>query len=482
MTISEHLTRQTAVLCFWALLSGLLAAPVAYSQEPTADERIRALELELERQREISERQQAVLRELQTELGLLQAAQQSEQGVETAAVQEPVPATAPSPEVGTTAKAPGKGPTMEISGWMNLDLIYDFDRVAPEYEATLVPTTIPTQPGIYGSDGNFIASVKQSKLSFKGESETPLGRGSAWLEFDLFGTGASAGETTFNLRHAWIELGGWGAGQTWTTFMDISTWPNVYDWWGPSAMSLNRNVQLRYTFADPGRDWQVALAIEKQNGSFNVDPIDELAPALAEDVTTKSELPDFIARWRLEKDWGHVQVAGVARKLNYETIGTPNNNPSGDEFGWGFNVTGIFNTVGRDQIKYGLTFGEGIASFMNDGGGSNLALASEGGGLDVVSMESVGYMLYYDHYWSDRWSSSIGFSQNDNKLTSLQDEEQPDKVTYASTNLFYTGSTAYLLGLELLYGKLEVGNGSDGSDFRAQFTARYNFANKFTSR
>lgn len=388
-----------------------------------------------------------------------------------------LPALAEDPDASTDIPT-----TMEISGWASVDLIYDFDRVAPEYEETLVPTTIPTTPGLYGSDGKFIASVKQSKLSFTSKGQTPFGAASAWIEFDLFGTGDNAGQTTFNLRHAWIELGNWGAGQTWSTFMDISTWPNVYDWWGPSAMALNRNVQLRYTFPKGDGDSQFALALEKQNGSFNVGILNELAPDFADNVTTKSELPDFIARWRIEKDWGHFQAAGVYRRLVFETVGTPDNKPSGDESGWGLNLTGIVNVFGRDQVKYGLTFGRGIASFINDGGGSNLALEFGGGGGNVIAMESLGFLLYYDHYWSDHWSSSIGFSQNDNELTDLQIGEEPDKVTYASTNLFYTASSTLQLGVEALYGKLEVANGSSGSDFRVQFTARYSFSNKFNSR
>jgi len=435
----------------------LLAAFPSYAQTSDDASTIRALEEDLARQKEALARLEAELERLKTA--------GTDEALETAeAAPTPVPTS------------------VEIAGYANVDLIYDFDRVAPEYDATLVPTTIPTVPGQYGSDGNFIASVKQTKLSITSRGQTPLGAASALFEFDLFGTGSDAGATTFNLRHAWIELGNWGIGQTWTTFMDISTWPNVYDWWGPSAMALNRNVQLRYTFPQAIGGGQLALALEKQNGSFNVDPLNALAPALAESVSTKSELPDLIARWRLERDWGHFQAAAVLRKLSYETLLTPNNNPSGDETGWGLNLTGIINTVGRDQLKLGLTFGEGIASFINDGGGSNLALDSEGAGIDVVTTDSVGFLLYYDHYWSDEWSSSIGFSQNDNDLTSVQVDEEPDKVSYASTNLFYTASPAFALGLEALYGKLDVGNGSSGSDFRIQFTARYNFSHRIDTR
>ena len=354
-----------------------------------------------------------------------------------------------------------------------MDMIYDFDRVAPDYEATLVPTTIPTEEGEFGTDGNFIYSVKQSRLSFNGETETRHGDATSLIEFDLFGTGDDAGRTTFNFRHAWFTVGPWGVGQTWSTFMDISTWPNVVDWWGPSGMALNRNPQLRYTI--PMGQSSLAFALEQQNASFNAGVFTELTPGLAENAQAKSELPDFIAQYRSVNDWGHVQIAGVARHLTAELRET---NVDENAFGYGLNLTGIINTVGRDQLKFGLTGGEGIASFINDGGGSNLAPDADG----ITAVPSYGYMLYYDRYWSDQWSSSLGFSQNFNDTTELQTGGEVDNVTYISGNVLYQPSPSLLTGLEALYGERENVNGDDGSDFRIQFSAKYNFDHRYDSK
>ena len=457
-------------ISLWLLVLGMLAVSPGLAQEETTEERLRELEDQLAEQRALNEQQRIALERLQAELADLRSAAAEPPAVATAAeededVEEPTE----------------RGPSLEISGWANLDMIYDFDRVAPIYEATMVPTTIPTEPGVFGSDGNFITSIKQSRVSLVSEFPTPLGDGKAWIEFDLFGTGDDAGRTAFNLRHAWLEVGRLGAGQTWSTFMDISTWPNVYDWWGPSGMALNRNPMIRYTvpFDDAGSHFAVAL--EAQNASFNVGILDELAPGLAEDLNPKTELPDLILRWRKEDDWGHFQIAGVARHLAWETLEAPGNEPKGDTFGWGFNLTGSLGTVGRDQLKLGVTFGEGVASFINDGGGSNLAPVFLAPGGDVEAQESIGFLAYYDHYWSDEWSSSIGMSQNDVQLTNLQLTDQPDRVTYASTNLFYT-TGPFVMGLEALYGELEIADGSSGSDFRLQFTTRLNFAHKLFSK
>lgn len=447
----------------------------ADARDSATVERIQLLEQQLDQQRAMIRQQQEALEAMQAELNALKAEE------DTAPVlAETTGSEAPEPV--ETADPDDKNLTMEISGFVNLDMIYDFDRVAPVYESTLVPTTIPTEPDQYGTDGNFIASIKQSRLSFVSAAETPLGDARGWIEFDLFGTGSNAGNTAFNLRHAWFELGRWGAGQTWSTFMDISTWPNVYDWWGPSAMALNRNAMLRYTVPLDERGSHFAFALEKQNGSFNTGIFEQIAPGLADSLQPKSKAPDFIARWRTESDWGHFQAAGVARLLTVEAAGSEDIRGEEDEFGYGVNLTGIINVFGRDQVKYGLTWGKGIASFINDGGGSNLAPELNGARVKAAAMESWGYMLYYDHYWTDEWSSSIGLSQNFNDLTNLQLTNQPETVTYMSTNLFFTPSPQFVTGIEALYGELETADGSSGSDFRIQFTTRYNFSHLFGTR
>ena len=79
------------------------------------------------------------------------------------------------------------------------------------------------------------------------------------FEFELFGTGVDAGQTTFRLRHAYGELGHFGAGQTWSPFMDPDVFPNSIEYWGPNGMVFFRNVQARWmplmgqTAVDPCR-------------------------------------------------------------------------------------------------------------------------------------------------------------------------------------------------------------------------------------
>ena len=85
------------------------------------------------------------------------------------------------------------------------------------------------------------------------------------FEFELFGTGVDEGQTTFRLRHAYGELGYWGAGQTWSPFMDIDVFPNSLEYWGPTGMVFFRNVQVRWMPIQG--DTRLTLALERPGAS-----------------------------------------------------------------------------------------------------------------------------------------------------------------------------------------------------------------------
>jgi hypothetical protein len=364
------------------------------------------------------------------------------------------------------------GLDFQLYGHMQLDAIYDFKRVDPTWESTLRPSTIPIEEGEFGDDGVTVVSVKQTQQGFRASLPTAWGDAKFWFEYDFFGTGSDAGDTKFNLRHAWVEVGALGFGQTNSNFMDISIFPNVVDWWGPSGMAFNRNPQLRYTWRQ--QDGEFALALEKPNGSFNTGIFGDESPEFDAAARSKTPLPDLTAHWRKEFGESHFQVAGVLRKLEFETLGNDNNSPRDNELGWGVNLTGVINTVGRDQLKLGLVYGEGIASFFNDGG---VNLAPENN--EAKAVEVMGITAYYDHYWNEQWSTSIGWSTNNADSTNQQADFEFDTSQYASVNVLWTPYPALLIGSEFLWGNLENVAGEDEDDYRIQFTFKHKFGFDF---
>src|SRR5436189_1602858 len=102
-------------------------------------------------------------------------------------------------------------PTFKIYGFAQVDYIYDADRVDPAWDDSLRPSKIPTDnnPGIFGSNGQSIFSVKQSRFGVTGDVPTnsDFGNIKFKFEFHLYGVGVDAGQTTIRLRHSYGELG-----------------------------------------------------------------------------------------------------------------------------------------------------------------------------------------------------------------------------------------------------------------------------------
>jgi hypothetical protein len=375
--------------------------------------------------------------------------------------------------------------TLNIYGFVMVDTIYDFKRVDPDWNDTLRVTTIPTRGEPFGGDGEFVMSVRQSRIGFDSTIATDNGDVRTLFEWELFGVGGDAGQTTPRLRHAWVSWKNFGAGQYWSNFMDISVFPNTIDYWGPTGMIFYRNKQLRYTMPMAG-DAELAFSIEDPDTALTVGrfrdesvcdvpgaPVGNCDSTISQVVQADNTIPDFTVRYRNETSWGHWQVAGMARDLGYERIDNGNDD---SEFGWGVNASTVINTVGRDQFKLQVAYGEGIGNYFNDGG---LDLAPDSTDLNNVSAEAVeilGIVAYYDHYWNDKWSTSVGWSMADLQSSAGQAGEEFETGQIAQINLLHYPTDNLLLGLEFIWGERQDIDGETGDDYRIQFSVKANWS------
>ena len=382
------------------------------------------------------------------------------------------------------ALAEDAGRDFEIYGFAQADFIQDFDgRLDPDWDDAFRPSKIGIDEQ-FGSDGQSSISVKQSRFGVKGSM--PTGEGGTPLtfkfEFDLFGTGADAGQTTFRLRHAYGEWGPLLAGQTNTLFMDGDVFPNTIDYWGPAGMVFYRNVQIRYT-PFKSENSHFSIAVERPGNDIDSGNLRLIEGFEDLQVQNDETLPDLTAQYRYGGDWGHVQVAGILRKVGFEVRETSADRwQSGSETGWGINVGSSINTIGSDKILLQFVYGEGIASYMNDGG-MDLAPTARFDETAVTDVEAeaiplTGVVAYYDHYWTPKWSSSIGYSYTEVDNTNFQAADTFNKGEYASVNLLHFPGENLMLGGEFLYGRRTNNDGADGDDMRFQFTVKYNFGIK----
>jgi hypothetical protein len=388
--------------------------------------------------------------------------------------------------LGAAGAAYADGPSFEIFGHAMADYVQDFNRVDPNWDDTLRPSKIPTTPGQFGSDGQSIISVRQSRFGAKMNQDIAGQPLMVQFDFDLYGSGANEGETTFHLQHFY---GSWGpilAGRNDSNFMDGSIFPNTIDFWGPPGMVYIRTPQIRFTYKTGKHE--IAVAVEKPSNDIDPGNIRIIDPSLAGNIQGDEKIPDFTAHWRYEDSWGHVQLAGILRRVGYETIGTTDNRPKGSKLGWGIDATSNIKVWKKDVLHLGVVYGEGIASYMNDGGTDLAPVALLAPAPPIFPPPApvlqpgvvplLGITVYYDHYWNDQWSTSIGYGQTRVDNTNFQAVDAFRSGQYASANILFTPDSHLMMGAEFLWGQREDHDRANGHDTRLQFSVKYSFSSK----
>lgn len=367
-----------------------------------------------------------------------------------------------------------------IYGFAMADGIYDFKRVDPNWNDTLRVTTISTQePNPYGADGEFVFSVRQSRLGVKGDYGEDI---TFILEAELFGVGADEGQTTPRLRHAWATYKNFGMGQYWSNFMDADVFPNTIDYWGPTGMVFYRNMQARYSF-DLDQD-EFAISLENPGTALTIGQFRDTdgceLPGATNDCGSSAgdlyqahnDMPDITARYRNNGNFGHWQVAGILRKLGYERLDT---NASDSETGWGINGSTVINVGQSNKIKFQAVYGEGYGNYLNDGG---VDIAPSSADLTTTQAQTVpilGVVAYYDHYWNKHWSTSVGYSVTDIDTLAGQADSEFQKGEIAQINLLNHPADNVTLGTEFIWGKRTDIGGETGTDYRIQFSLKVGF-------
>jgi hypothetical protein len=391
------------------------------------------------------------------------------------------PVVAPNEKPEVKVAGPEK-PRVELYGQAQVDAIYDTKKMDPTWSAAFRPSKIPvncppvgTDAGC-GTDGLTTLSVRQSKFGVKGFLPTAEGEVKTQFEFDLYGMGANAGETMFHLQQAWGSWGPFLVGHTSSLFMDDDVFPNIIDYWGPSGMIFIHDPQLRWTpYEMDGLLFAVALELPGFAGDLGKVPqlFPDLVAGPLAGLQTTTKYPDVTAHLRYDGMWGHVQAAGVVRWISFDNATGINGAPSGTVFGWGVNLSGALKTFGEDALRAQVAYGYGIAAYSNDCC------------LDIVpasllpfsgqALPLLDWLVYYDHWWTPKWSSSIGFSQNVQNNTAVQLASDQHKGSYASVNLLYRPIQNVTVGAEGMWGERVDKNGAKGDDQRIQVSAQVKY-------
>ena len=386
-------------------------------------------------------------------------------GAATAAAQSPPAQPAADPK-----------PSFEIYGFAMMDIGHDFKQIDPDWYDTMRVTRLPSSPDQYGRDHDTFASVRQTRFGVRSSLPTDLGELKTLFEFNMFGSGVDEGQTTIRLRHAWGELGAFGAGQTWSVFTDPDTFPKTLEFYGPTGLAWFRNPQVRWTPVTGTHT--VMVAVERPGGSADdgvyADRIE------LDNVRARFPIPDFTSAYKYSQPWGHVRAAGLVRYLKWDDLLDDEFELSGDATGWGINLSSNIKAGPSDLIRVAVVIGEGIQNYMNDSpvdigivnNLSNPVTPIVGESIPIVTVSA-----FVDHVWNAQFSSTVGYSRQDNDNTDAQLPSAFSTGHYAIGNVQYVPVPNVMVGGELQWGRRE--NNSDGfqSDgLKVQFSFKYNFS------
>ena len=95
--------------------------------------------------------------------------------------------------------------------------------------------------------------------------------------------------------------------------------------------------------------------------------------------------------------------------------------------------------------------------------------------MPPLTVSTLGWLVYYGHSWSDKWSSAFGFSQHQQDNTQGQLGTAFRRGNYGSLNLLYTPAKNVTTGAEIVWGQLENKAGMAAEDYRLQFSTRVAF-------
>lgn len=365
--------------------------------------------------------------------------------------------------------------SMDLYGHVMMDMGYNAGASDAAWFDVMRPSKMPGFKDQYGTEGNMYFSVRQTRFGVKNYTQTSLGELFTQFEFEMFGTGVDAGQTTFRLRHAYGQLGKWGAGQYWSPFMDIDVFPNSLEYWGPNAMVFFRNIQLRYMPIQGAT--KLTFAIERPGASSDQGNYNDFIGG--QQVAGRLALPDFSAEYRKATGFGYVELAGIARSIKWEDLGTDSIDLSGDAMGWGLNLSTNINIGKKSTIRAQFVYGQGIQNYLNDASSDIGVRANEGNAtkpIEGYALPVYGGLLFLDHKWSDKMTSSVGYSMLDQDLAASSDSSSFKTGGYGLANLLFTPAPNMMWGLEVQYGsRSNFKDGWEYSGVKVQASFKYNF-------
>ena len=380
------------------------------------------------------------------------------------------------------ARPTKKGTKFQYGGFIQLDTMatsYGEGKPGSDLlEDFLVASLIPVEPADGKSDSYSSTNMhaKTSRFYFTTNTPTDYGNLSSRVELDFIlsnqGDERISNSWSSRLRHAFLK---WDydqnssilAGQSWSTFFNVSALPDVLDFVGPVGTIFNRQPQIRWTSGG------LQLAVESPATRLNRDVGGSLSTSFDE---FHEGIPDLVARYNGSSGDLNWTVAGIVRELSYEDRSSSAIEEDSDsQFGYGLSLSGKW-ALGNNDLRFMANYGDALGRYMGLNAFNDGYVDANG---DIETIDQWGLTLAYRHMWSDKWNSTFSVSAiaADNPGTgdfALADSLAKQYQSFHA-NLSYMPAPGLRFGGEVIYATKELEDGRDGDMSRLQFAAKYAF-------
>jgi len=406
------------------------------------------------------------------------------QGIAPQGTSPSTPAKKQPPDTSITVKKQQVDTSIkiEIYGFTQGDMINDFKTNNPDWFDVNRPSRLPAFTDEFGHNGHTWFSARQSRFGTKATIPTSTKPITVVFDWDLFGVGVDAGQTTIRPRHMYGQWGVFGAGQTESPFMDLDVFPNILEYWGPNGMLFFRNVQFFYEPLNEPNGTRAIIALERPGASADAGLLSDRIEL--QNILARFPVPDLSATYRYAGNWGYAKIGGIVRWIRWDDVLTTDAfDLNGGVTGWGVSLSGGYKAGKKDLIHAQVIYGAGVENYFNDAPvdvGVRTNLDEPRTPVTGKALPDFGMVLYLDHTWNDHFTSAIGYSRVDIDNSNLQLPEAFKIGQYASTNLLWTPVKNVLIGGEFQWGYRQ--NHSDGfhfNDYRLQFSGKYSFSQTF---
>jgi hypothetical protein len=388
-------------------------------------------------------------------------------------------------------KIPGTNTTLKLNGFVELDVIYDFDGADDDIRGSDWATFLEFQPlddGEFNKERLYV-TARTSRVGLT--TTTPTGHGDlvVRVEGDFnspsafnYSTEATTNGTNFRIRHAYGEYAGFLVGQTWVNFIDLGSLPDTVDFNPHGAFALNRAPGVRYTanFGGP------TLAIALENPQSVVGNTE-----VSQSFTVGREFdrfPDVSASFTMPFAFGHLNLRGIA----HEYQGITAAGVEDERWGYGLGASGSLKLGSLDTLVWSVQGGDGIGRHMF----TTLFQGAAFVGDEIELWKALAYHVGLTHNWSPSVRSNLIWSQTffdeDDELAAASAAgafgtgAANKRIDVAFVNTFFSPVKGVDLGVEYSYGRRTVfdaglvaagvpTSNNEGTQHRVNALARYSF-------